>query len=408
MTSRPFVVLFCAVAVATMGISMVSPILPVYAEELGATGIWTGLTFSIFAVTQTIISPFAGRWSDRYGRKPFIILGLLLYFVAAFGYLTAETFVQVLAFRALSGCGTSLIFSVARAYIGDMVPSGTEGRWFGVFAVADIVGFGIGPIFSGALRDSFGFDSVFIGMAILMGSSAAIVAVLLPRHPAQDRLSRLAEPSWGFVQALHDRLVLGLTVLMGLTSLTFGAVFSFLSIRLEHLGAAGLAVGIAFASESFASAASQPLFGPLVDRHDRRVIVIAGLVGSAAGLAALGAAGAYWLIVVLMVVLGIGQAATMVAVAAMQVVAGRRAGMGTVIGLGSAGNGVGIVVGSVVGGALVEVFGLGAPFYFGAAAMLLGAAHVAWLLRNVPTRETLEVILGGDEATDPELVTPGS
>ncbi|MCA9850951.1 MAG: MFS transporter, partial [Dehalococcoidia bacterium] len=99
MTSRPFVVLFCAVAVATMGISMVSPILPVYAEELGATGIWTGLTFSIFAVTQTIISPFAGRWSDRYGRKPFIILGLLFYFVAAFGYLTAETFVQVLAFR---------------------------------------------------------------------------------------------------------------------------------------------------------------------------------------------------------------------------------------------------------------------------------------------------------------------
>ena len=112
MLSRPFLVLFGAVLVASMGISMVSPILPVYAEDLGASGIWIGLTFSIFAVTQTLVSPFAGRWSDRYGRKPFIILGLLCYFVAAFGYLTADSFLQLLAFRAFSGCGTSLIFAV--------------------------------------------------------------------------------------------------------------------------------------------------------------------------------------------------------------------------------------------------------------------------------------------------------
>jgi len=121
MRSRPFVVLFGAVLVASMGISMVSPILPVYAEDLGATGIWIGLTFSVFAVSQTLISPFAGRWSDRYGRKPFIILGLLCYLIAAFGYLTADSFLQVLAFRAFSGCGTSLIFAVGQAYIGDIV-----------------------------------------------------------------------------------------------------------------------------------------------------------------------------------------------------------------------------------------------------------------------------------------------
>lgn len=387
MRSRPFIVLFCAVAVASMGISMVSPILPVYAEELGATGIWTGLTFSIFAVSQTIISPFAGTWSDRYGRKPFIILGLLFYLVAALGYLSADTFLQVLVFRAISGCGTSLIFSVARAYIGDLVPSGHEGRWFGVFAVADIVGFGIGPIFSGALRDIFGFDAVFVGMALLMGSSAAIVTILLPRHVEVDRVARAIQPAWSFTEALRDRLTLSLTILMCVSSMTFGAVFSFLSVRLEHLGVTGIAVGIAFASESFASAAAQPVMGPLADRRDRRAIVIGGLLGSALVLAALGAAGSYVLIVVLMVAMGVAQAATMVGVAAMQVVAGRRAGMGTVIGLGSAGNGIGIIFGSVVGGALVQWFGLGAPFYLGAATMVLGAILVVWLLRGVPTTE---------------------
>src|SRR3546814_3069597 len=128
MVSRAFLLLFFSVLVASMGISMVSPILPVYAEDLGATGIWIGLTFSSFAVTQTIVSPFAGRWSDRHGRKPFILLGLFCYLVAALGYLTADTFVQVLAFRAFSGCGTSLIFAVGQAYIGDIVPTGHEGR----------------------------------------------------------------------------------------------------------------------------------------------------------------------------------------------------------------------------------------------------------------------------------------
>lgn len=407
MRSRPFVVLFCSVIVATMGISMVSPILPVYAEELGAQGIWLGLTFSVFAVTQTILGPFSGRWSDRYGRKPFIILGLLIYFVAALGYLTADSFIQVLAFRALSGSGTSLIFSVARAYVGDMVPPGHEGRWFGFFAMADILGFGIGPIVSGALRDAFGFDAVFIGMASLMGASAAIVAVLLPRRPEGERVAQAVQPSWSFGQALRHRLVLALTILMGLTSLTFGAVYSFLSVRLEELGMAALPIGLAFAAESLAAGVSQPLFGPIADRVDRRTMVIVGLAASAAVLAALGAAARYDLIVVLMLLLGVSQAVTMVSVSAMQVVAGRDAGMGTVIGLGSAGNGFGIVIGAVAGGALVGAFGLGAPFYFGAAVMLAGVLLVARMMRGVRTAEPPAGIEGTDADGEREAHAAG-
>jgi MFS transporter, DHA1 family, multidrug resistance protein len=387
-TSRPFLVLFLAVLVATMGISMVSPILPVYAERLGATGIWTGLTFSIFAVTQTIMSPFAGKWSDRYGRKPFITLGLLIYLVAALGYLTADTFVQVLAFRALSGAGTSLIFSVARAYIGDMVPTGREGRWFGVFAVADIMGFGIGPIFAGLLRDVFGFNAVFIGMAALMAGSAMIVTVLLPAHPERDRVTQGRPAAWGFRQALADRLVLSLTILMGLTSVTFGAVWSFLSVRLDALGITALAIGIAFAAESFASALAQPPVGRAVDRIDRRAVAAIGLAASVAVLVALGAVEAYTAIVGLLLLLGVAQATTMVAISAMQVVAGRYAGMGTVIGLGAAGGGVGIIVGSVAGGALVGFFGTAAAaFYFGAFVMAVGVVAVLLLLRGVTTSE---------------------
>src|SRR5688572_12738963 len=139
-----------------MGISMVSPLLPVYAKELGANGVWLGLTFSSFAFSQAIVGPFIGRWSDQRPRKPFIMAGLVIYLIAAIGYLTAASFYQVILFRAFSGLGTSAIFSVARAYVGDLTPRGHEGRWFGVFATADVLGFGTGPLLAGAIREYVG------------------------------------------------------------------------------------------------------------------------------------------------------------------------------------------------------------------------------------------------------------
>lgn len=387
MRSRPFIVLFIAVFVATMGISMVSPLLPVYAEELGASGVWIGLTFSSFAISQTLVSPFAGQWSDRYGRKPFIIVGLGFYVAAAVGYLTADTFVQVMAFRMLSGCGTSLIFSVARAYIGDMVPEGHEGRWFGLFATADIVGFGIGPLLAGALREAFGFDAVFIGMGALMSGSALIVWLFLPPHPPEDRVTRMARPDLRFGVALRDRLVVALALLMGLTSLSFGATLSFLGLRLAELGTGPLLIGVAFSIESLASGISQPLFGHAVDRTDRRRLVALGLGISGGALIVLGLPLTYGTALALLFVLGVGQALTQVTASAMQVVAGRRVGMGTVIGIGSSGNGVGIVVGAVAGGAFADALGLSAPFYAGGAALCFAIVVVLLLLRGVPVTE---------------------
>lgn len=402
MRSRPFIILYISVFVATMGISLVSPLLPVYAEDLGATGIWIGLTFSAFAITQTLFGPILGRMSDKMGRKPFIVLGLLIYLAAAIGYLTATTFVQVLIFRAISGVGTACIFSVARAYVGDMVPPGHEGRWFGMFQTADIVGYGVGPLVAGSVRAAFGFEAVFVAMAVFMLGMAGFVAFLLPSDKGSRREGwELRPPDISFVMAMRDRLVAAVTLNMALASITFGATFSFLGVLMEdRLGTGPAMIGVAFSTVSFSAGIGQPIFGRLADRRDRRMLVTVGLVVAAISLFGIWTVPSYWVLVGLLVLMGIGEAIIMVTTSAMQVVAGRRVGMGTVIGLGTAGQGIGIVFGSVVGGTLVDSLGLEFAFVFGGVTMLLGAPAFLWLTRGSPTREE-ELLERGETLVEP-------
>lgn len=373
---------------------MVSPLLPVYARELGASGVWLGLTFSVFAIVQTFVGPFAGRLSDRYGRKPFIVAGLLIYLVAALGYLTAANFYQVIAFRAFSGLGTSLIFSVARAYVGDMTPKGQEGRWLGVFATADIIGFGTGPLVAGVFREFIGFKSVFIAMAAMMALSATILLFWLPRHSPQEIIRRAERKLHGapltvsFATALRDRLVLAVTTHQGLLSLSMGASFSFLALRLEEgLGIGPLLIGIAFATQDITGGLAQPIFGRMADRYSRRALVSIGLLVNAGLLACVGIVPSYWLMVVVLMSMGASGAISQVASGAIQVVAGRRVGMGTVLGLGSASNGAGIVIGSVVSGFVVDAQGLAAAFFLGGAIMAAGVPVFLILTRGLVTKE---------------------
>jgi DHA1 family multidrug resistance protein-like MFS transporter len=179
-TNRPFIVVWLALLISMAGIGMVSPLLPKFAEDMGATGIWIALIFSGFAFTQVPLMPFVGRLSDRFGRKLFLCVGLLIFAIAAGGYFWSPGYREMFLFRLVAGVGAAMVTPTAYAYVGDLAPRGQEGRYMGVFNIALVVGFGSGPTLGGLVHDAFGLSATFVSMGILSAVGFLMVLLLLP------------------------------------------------------------------------------------------------------------------------------------------------------------------------------------------------------------------------------------
>lgn len=375
MLSRTFLTVAMAMFTATMGIGMVTPILPVYAEAQGASGAEIGLAFSAFAITQLFISPFSGRIADRYGRKQFLVLGLSTYIVTALGWWATDAVLWTIAFRAFSGIGSAFIFSLSAAYIGDLAPDGHEGRYMGAYGVFDFVGFGTGPIVAGVIRDQFSIDAVFLSMAALFTASTMLAFLLLPQSRSA-RVGASGVPAlvpWReillhpYVQALY----------IVRTSLAFamGASFTFVALFLENeLAATATMVGAVLAAQQVTSGLMQPVSGLFADRVSRRVLVLlgSGLVGL--GYLTPAFVDSYWVILLgFMFGVGVGSSVVNVAAQAVTVDIGRGLGMATVMSVTSTAFGSGVLLGSMLTGVVNDAVGTRAVFVTAAIVIVLGA-----------------------------------
>ena len=407
MLSRSFVVLWVAMAVAVAGIAMVSPLLPVYVrDDLDGPEFAVALSFSAIAITQMMTSPVVGRFADRFGSKPFIVLGFAIYGAGAVGYIVASSWELVIVFRALSGVGAASIFPTAMAYVGRLAPPGHEGRYMGAFSISWIAGFGVGPLIGGSIRDYVSSDAAFGVMALMLFGVGAATFFLLPsRPPSSDGRSfeedeEGLEPGLSFVQLLRRPIVQAAAGGQMIVSIGWGAGFSFIAVYVvsdEGLATGSATfVGVLLASRALFTAALQLVTGPLADRVSRVWLsvvgfTIAGLAqfivpdipGATVELSIFGGELVLvpWLLLLFLVV-GLGEAIEFPAQQAIFVDAGRAVGMGSVMGITQTGGGFGFLAGSLVGALVVQLFGLEAVFRYSGLAMIAGALIFYMLMRR--------------------------
>ena len=99
MIKEAFPILALSIFSSILGVGMITPLLPIYAENMGATGISIGMIFAGFAISRTIIMPVSGRLSDRIGRKLFFCIGLLSYAIFPLGHVYADIVLELILVR---------------------------------------------------------------------------------------------------------------------------------------------------------------------------------------------------------------------------------------------------------------------------------------------------------------------
>ncbi len=175
-------ILFGAVFVDMIGFGIVLPLLPFYAEDLGASPFQVTLIIASFSATQLIAAPIWGRFSDRRGRRPLIILGL---FASALSYLlfaVSDSITLLLLSRVAAGAAGGTI-SVAQAYVADSTEGDERARGLGMVGAASGLGIMCGPAIGGFFsRFGLGVPGFVAAGLCLVNAFAAIAFLPESRH----------------------------------------------------------------------------------------------------------------------------------------------------------------------------------------------------------------------------------
>ncbi len=179
--SSPLLPIFLIVAVDILGYTIILPLLPFYAERMGATPAVVGMLVSVYAVCQLIAGPLLGRASDRVGRRPLLIVSQVGTLIGFLVLASATTLPIVFLSRIIDGV-TAGNLTLAQAYISDVTPPENRAKSFGIIGIAFGLGFLVGPALSGFLSQ-FGYHYPIYAAAGLSAISITATTLILPRKP---------------------------------------------------------------------------------------------------------------------------------------------------------------------------------------------------------------------------------
>lgn len=179
-----FFLLYLAVFINILGFGMVIPLLPFYAQSLGANTTQLGLLAASFSIGQFFSAPLFGRVSDRFGRKPILGISLVGTALAFLIFGLADSLSLLFLSRTLQGIFSSGSFPIAAAYIGDITSKEERVKFMGQLTAVFSLGFIVGPAVSGLLS---GYNQTlpFFVAAIISFLNSLFIFAMLPESLTQ-------------------------------------------------------------------------------------------------------------------------------------------------------------------------------------------------------------------------------
>ena len=284
---RKMIILSFCMVIVTLGSGMVVPIFPFYVENLGAGGRELGLLIATAATMEFIFAPAWGRFSDRRGRKPVLIIGLLGSAITMVLFGLSNELWMLFASRGLAGILTAATMPAAMAYVGDITSDEERGGGMGVIGSAMGLGVIMGPGLGGLLAAN-SLSTPFFVAAGLSLSALILMIIFLPESlqvepsgsEGEFQLIKLGELREALLGPVGGLLVLSFLLSFGLSN--FDSVFGIYA--LERFSYGPQQVGVILMLMAFITILGRGLFtGPVTRRWGEASVIGASLLAGSAG-----------------------------------------------------------------------------------------------------------------------------
>ena len=371
--------IFLTVFIDLLGFGILIPILPSFAvKELGVDEAAVGIAIAIYSLVQFIFNPILGRLSDKHGRKPVIVLCLL---INAMGYVIfafTSSYLILLVSRIVAGVGGSSI-AVAQAYIADVTTKENRSKGMGLIGSAFGLGFVFGPLIGGFLS-KLGYMETGLGAASFSFIAFIVTMILLPEsHLDRSKFVETKRKIFNIDAVLKAFKNPNLAILI---SLFFILTFSFANIYgtfallgLQVYGFTDLQNGYMFGIIGLSSAIVQGgLIGPLTKFLGKKRILIIGSFIIMVTLAIIPYAGNFLWLAVDSIFLSFGTGMLQPTLLSLISEVTSEAEQGVTLGVNQSLSALARMFGPLWGGFAFEFLGYPFPFLTGAAFMFLVVA----------------------------------
>lgn len=378
MNKKYLALLFFIAFLTMLGFGIIIPILPFFAEKLGASSFQIGVLFASYNIMQLLFAPVWGSLSDRIGRKPLVSFGLLGFAVTFILFGMAGSYTEMLIYRVLGGIVSAAALPTVTAMVADLFPSEERAKGMGVVGAGIGLSFVFGPVIGGLLS-GYGFAVPFYASGIVAFVTFLFILVALPESLPREKRANLQKQArenpftslFGSLSLLYAILFVVSFAFSGLET-TFALFISDLyGFTSKDLGYMFLVMGI------IAAVVQGGLIGRLVKQFGEASVLALGMIFYGIGFFAIPLFGSFWALALILSLFGAGQG--MIRATATAMITQRTTqGQGVTSGAISSMDSLGRILGPLAGGAVYQ-FSHSGPFFLGGVLMAL---ILLWFFRS--------------------------
>ncbi len=344
-----------------VGFGIIIPVLPFYAEEIGATPTELGMLMAVYSLMQLLFAPIWGQVSDRIGRKPVMMIGIaglaLSFLIQA---ISTELWMLFVA-RILGGMLSAANMPTAMAYVADITTEENRGKGMGIVGAATGLGFVFGPAIGGI------FSKISLNMPFFLASGSSfltlfLVFLLLKESKQAHSQSAKEKPSFWQAFTSASSLLFFIQFLISLSLSGLEATFAYFAAK--KAGLDSIQLGYIFMIMGFGSAIVQGgLVGKLTKKYGESKVIQGGMIVSAIGFSLILLVHNFATAAIYLTIFGLGNGVIRPSVSSI-LTKTSIAGHGSSTGLLSSFDSLGRIIGPPLGGWLFSL-AIGLPYISG-------------------------------------------